>query len=104
MTEVLNLLMIIETNLNKKQLSTGLASYFFFIMGTLHRSTPVPQTSVPEWGICKLGKSQLRKALYLCSWSTKKCNKNCIEMYDRLKAKGKPEKVIKVPIANKWIK
>jgi transposase len=55
-------------------------------------------------GICKLGKPQLRKALYLCSWSAKRCNKTCIEMYERLKAKGKPERVIKVAIANKLIK
>ena len=55
-------------------------------------------------GICKLGKPQLRKALYLCSWSAKRWNKTCIEMYERLKAKGKPERVIKVAIANKLIK
>jgi len=62
-------------------------------------------TSVKGRGsICKLGKPQLRKALYLCSWSAKRCNKTCIEMYERLKAKGKPEKVIKVAIANKLIK
>lgn len=54
--------------------------------------------------ICKMGKAQLRKLLYLCSWSAKYCNKSCKEMYDRLKAKGKPERVIKVAIANKLIK
>ena len=54
--------------------------------------------------ICKMGKAQLRKLLYLCSWSAKHCNKTCKEMYDRLKAKGKPERVIKVAIANKLIK
>lgn len=54
--------------------------------------------------ICKMGKAQLRKLLYLCSWSAKYYNKSCKEMYDRLKAKGKPERVIKVAIANKLIK
>lgn len=54
--------------------------------------------------ICKMDKAQLRKLLYLCSWSAKYCNKSCKEMYDRLKAKGKPERVIKVAIANKLIK
>lgn len=54
--------------------------------------------------ICKMGKSQLRKLLYLCSWSAKRYNKSCKEMYDRLKVKGKPERVIKVAIANKLIK
>lgn len=54
--------------------------------------------------ICKIGKSQERKLLYLCSWSARRCNKTCKEMYDRLKDKGKPERVIKVAIANKLIK
>lgn len=54
--------------------------------------------------ICKMGKSQIRKLLYLCSWSAKRCNKTCKEMYERLKAKGKPERVIKIAIANKLIK
>lgn len=62
-------------------------------------------TSVKGRGhICKMGKGQVRKLLYLCSWSAKKANKTCVEMYDRLKEKGKPEKVIKVAIANKLIK
>lgn len=62
-------------------------------------------TSVRGKGhICKMGKSQVRKLLYLCSWTAKKANKSCKEMYDRLNEKGKPEKVIKIAIANKLIK
>jgi transposase len=62
-------------------------------------------TSVKGKGhICKMGKPQIRKLLYLCSWSAKKVNKGCAEMYERLKGKGKPERVIKVAIANKLIK
>jgi transposase len=62
-------------------------------------------TSVKGKGhICKMGKPQIRKLLYLCSWSAKRVNKNCIEMYERLKEKGKPERVIKIAIANKLIK
>ena len=62
-------------------------------------------TSVKGKGhICKMGKSQIRKLLYLCSWSAKRVNKTCIEMYKRLKEKGKPERVIKIAIANKLIK
>lgn len=62
-------------------------------------------TSVKGKGhICKMGKSQIRKLLYLCSWSAKRCNKTCREMYERLKAKGKPERVIKIAIANKLLK
>jgi transposase len=62
-------------------------------------------TSVKGKGhICKMGQPQIRKLLYLCSWTAKKCNKTCIEMYERLKAKGKPERVIKIAIANKLLK
>jgi transposase len=62
-------------------------------------------TSVKGKGhICKMGKPQIRKLLYLCSWSAKRVNKNCIEMYTRLKEKGKPERVIKIALANKLIK
>jgi len=62
-------------------------------------------TSVNGKGhICKMGKALIRKLLYMCSWTAKFCNKACREMYERLKAKGKPERVIKVAIANKLLK
>lgn len=62
-------------------------------------------TSVKGKGhICKMGKSQIRKTLYLCSWTAKLYNKSCKEMYERLKVKGKPERVIKIAIANKLLK
>ena len=54
--------------------------------------------------ICKMGKSQIRKLLYMCSWSAKRWNKSCKEMYERLIAKGKPERVVKIAIANKLLK
>lgn len=62
-------------------------------------------TSVRGKGhICKMGNSQIRKILYMCSWSAKKYNRACVTMYQRLKAKGKPERVIKIALANKLIK
>ena len=48
--------------------------------------------------------TQIRKLLYMCSWTAKRYNKTCKEMYERLHAKGKPERVIKVAIANKLLK
>ena len=51
-----------------------------------------------------MGTGKLRKLLYLCSWSAKRCNVYCKEMYERLKAKSKPEKVIKIAIANKLLR
>lgn len=62
-------------------------------------------TSVKGKGhICKMGKSQVRKQMYMCAWSAKFHNKSCVELYSRLSAKGKPERVIKVAIANKLLK
>ena len=54
--------------------------------------------------MCKLGCNQLRKLLYMCSWTAKTCNPGCAQMYQRLKKKGKPEKVIKVAIAHKLLR
>ncbi|SMO98183.1 IS110 family transposase [Gracilimonas mengyeensis] len=54
--------------------------------------------------ICKLGCSQLRKLLYMCSWTAKTCNPGCAELYERMKSKGKPERVIKVAIAHKLLR
>lgn len=54
--------------------------------------------------ICKMGKSQIRKLLYLCSWSAKRWNKKCKEMYERLITKGKAERVAKIALANKLLK
>lgn len=62
-------------------------------------------TSVKGRGhICKMGTSRLRKLLYLCSWSAKRHNVYCKEMYERLKVKSKPERVIKVAIACKLLR
>jgi len=54
--------------------------------------------------ICKLGCPELRKLLYMCSWTAKRCNPGIRQLYERLKAKGKPEKVIKVAIAHKLLR
>lgn len=62
-------------------------------------------TSVNGKGhITKMGNRQIRKLLYICSWSAKRYNAQCKEMYQRLKEKGKPEKVIKIAIANKLLR
>lgn len=62
-------------------------------------------TSVNGKGhICKMGNPQVRKILYMCTWTAKTCNPGCQQMYERLKAKGKPERVIKIALANKLLK
>ena len=37
--------------------------------------------------------SRIRAMLYVCSWSAKRCNNACKELYDRLIEKGKAKKV-----------
>lgn len=54
--------------------------------------------------ITKMGNKYLRKLLYLCAWSAKRHNHQCKIMHERLSAKGKPERVIKIAIANKLLR
>jgi transposase len=62
-------------------------------------------TSIKGKGhITKMGNRHLRKLLYMCAWTAKKNNQQCKQMYERLKKKGKPEKLIKIAIANKLLR
>lgn len=54
--------------------------------------------------ICKMGMSRIRAMLYICSWSAKRCNKTCKELYERLLAKGKAKKLALIAVANKLLK
>ncbi|MGZ3757749.1 MAG: IS110 family RNA-guided transposase [Mucilaginibacter sp.] len=54
--------------------------------------------------ICKMGMSRIRAMLYICSWSAKRYNKACKELYDRLVAKGKAKKLALIAVANKLLK
>lgn len=62
-------------------------------------------TSVKGRGsIAKMGQGRMRQLLYLCSWTAKTCNKACKELYARLRAAGKPAKVINIAIAHKLVR
>lgn len=54
--------------------------------------------------LCKMGMSGIRALLYVCSWSAKRCNKACRELYERLIAKGKAKKLALIAVANKLLK
>ena len=54
--------------------------------------------------ICKMGMSRIRAMLYICSWSAKRCNKACKDLYERLVAKGKAKKQALIAVANKLLK
>ena len=55
-------------------------------------------------GIARLGQGRMRQLLYLCSWTAKSCNPACGALYTRLKAAGKPQKVINIAIAHKLLR
>lgn len=50
------------------------------------------------------GNSDLRSLLYIASWSAIRYNLACREVYQRLKAKGKPSKVALIAVANKLVR
>lgn len=54
--------------------------------------------------ICKMGMSRIRAMLYVCSWTAKKNNKACKELYDRLVERGKPKKLALIAVVNKLLK
>lgn len=54
--------------------------------------------------ICKIGMSSVRKNLYMAAMSAVRYNKACRELYERLRAKGKPYKVAMIAVVNKLIK
>jgi transposase len=61
-------------------------------------------TSVKGRGrITKMGMSRVRAMLYLCTWSAKRCNKACKELYERLVAKGKSKRLALIAVANKLL-
>lgn len=54
--------------------------------------------------ISKMGNPLVRKKLYMCSLQAARYNKTCIDLYQRLLAKGKPKKVALIAVANKLLK
>ena len=62
-------------------------------------------TSVRGKGkICKMGMSQMRATLFMCSLTAISYNKACKEMFERLTSNGKPKKVALVAVMNKLLK
>jgi hypothetical protein len=51
-----------------------------------------------------MGSGHLRSTLYMCAISAKKQNQACRELYDRLRAAGKPPKLALIAVCNKLLK
>lgn len=54
--------------------------------------------------ICKMGISEVRKCLYMAARAGRKYNASCKELYERLRAKGKPHKLAMIAVVNKLLK
>jgi transposase len=54
--------------------------------------------------ISKMGNRRLRKLLFMCSFSARRYNKTCRELYERLLAKGKSKKSALLAVCNKLLK
>jgi transposase len=55
-------------------------------------------------GIRKQGNPKLRNLLFMCRFNACKSNKACRELYERIVAKGKSEKLALIAVANKLMK
>jgi transposase len=54
--------------------------------------------------ITKMGTARMRQLLYMAAQTARKRNQGCIDLYDRLRAKGKPYKVACVAVAAKLLR
>lgn len=54
--------------------------------------------------ISKKGNSYIRALLYMCARSAKKHNESCRNLYERLRAKGRPHKLAMVAVAHKLLR
>lgn len=94
------LLIVISGGFTKFDNARQLSSYIGISPRIFESGTSVKGKSK----ICKMGMSRIRAMLYICSWSAKKCNNACRELYDRLVEKGKARKVALIAVANKLLK
>jgi transposase len=62
-------------------------------------------TSIKTRGVInRNGDSELRSMLYVASWSAIRFNSPCKQLYERLKASGKPSKLALIAVINKLLR
>jgi len=99
-TKTAMLLIVISGGFTKFDNARQLSSY----VGTSPRIFESGTSVKGKSKICKMGMSRIRAMLYVCSWSAKRCNNACKELYDRLVEKGKAKKIALIAVANKLLK
>lgn len=93
-------LIVISGGFSKFENHKQLASYIGISPRIFESGTSVKGRS----RICKMGMSKIRAMLYVCSWSAKKHNKACKDLFDRLIEKGKSKKLALIAVVHKLIK
>jgi transposase len=93
-------LIVISNGFNKFENSKQLCAYIGLSPRVFESGTSVKGKAK----ICKMGMTRMRKLLYLCAMRAITCNKACMEMYARLKEKGKNRKLALIAVANKLLK
>ena len=94
------LLILASDGFNNFDSAKQLSSYFG-LAPTEHTSG----TSIKgKRKISKMGNPLVRKKLYMCSLQASRYNKSCVDLYQRLLAKGKPKKVALIAVVNKLLK
>ncbi|MBK9329208.1 MAG: IS110 family transposase [Sphingobacteriales bacterium] len=81
------LLIVVTDGFTKFENAKELVSYIGICPRLYESGTSVKGKS----RICKMGMSRMRQLLYLCSMRAMSSNKQCKEMYERLKQRGKME-------------
>lgn len=95
-----SLLIILTDGFNMFEGYKQLTSYFGLAPRIYESGSSVKGKS----RICKMGMGVIRKVLYMAATSAIRCNKACKDLYERLRAKGKPHKVALIAAINKLIK
>lgn len=93
-------LIVISNGFNRFENSKQLCAYIGLSPRIFESGTSVKGKAK----ICKMGMARMRKLLYLCAMRAITCNKACMEMYARLKEKGKNGKLALIAVANKLLK
>lgn len=73
-------------------------------IGTSPRIYESGKSVCGKTAICKMGMGLVRKQLYMCTFSAERHNRPCMELAERLREKGKANKVIRIALVNKLIK
>ena len=95
-----NLLIVLTEGFGSFENAKQLSSFF----GLAPTETTSGTSINGKKSISKMGNPLVRKKLYMCSLQASRCNRTCVDLYQRLLAKGKSKKLALIAVANKLLK